>query len=67
MIMGVTRADLGPIWYHLDRTFRRPLILNLQTSFLVGTVFANSYSKTALGTLPFKMFCLGQKVLSRLP
>ena len=41
MIKGVNHAHLGPIWY---QTFPTP-----QTSFLVGTFFAASYSKMALG------------------
>ena len=38
---GVNHAHLGPFWY---QTFPTP-----QTSFLVGTFFAASYSKMALG------------------
>ena len=45
MIKGVTHVHLGPILVSF-RTFRRPLFLI--TSFLFGTFFAVSYSKTAL-------------------
>ena len=37
-------AHLGPIWYHSEPSD----IPILQTSFLVGTFFATSYSKIAL-------------------
>ena len=43
MIEGVTHAYLGPIWYHSE-----PSDVPYWTSFMVGTFFAVSYSKTAL-------------------
>ena len=48
--MGVTDARLGPIWYYSGPTD----IPIPQTSFLVLSFFAASYSKTALFNLrPF--------------
>ena len=44
MIKGVTHAHLGPIG-NIQNLQTIPII---QTSFLVGTFFAASYSKTAL-------------------
>ena len=46
MIKGVTHVHLGPIWI-IQNLETSPIP---QTSFLVGTFFVASYSKTALGS-----------------